>query len=187
MPDATTGWAAHYRFPEGVAPSSIRPVVPPIPTGMTALQPTSSSGLVQPDATAPSGWNRFCNWVAAARSHRVICLVGGIWMLNGFDLAFTLLSHKHGLLDEQNPFARSMLEQGELTVLLFKVGMVLIGSYPLLRFRHVRITELGAFVVLFAYALLAFRWSACLELYSTSISNPISLAELEATGALIGN
>lgn len=108
-------------------------------------------------------------------------------MLNGFDLAFTLLSHQHGLLDEQNPFARSMLEQGELPVLLFKVGLVLIGSYPLLRFRHVRITELGALVVLFAYALLAFRWSACFELYSASISHPISLAELEATGALIEN
>lgn len=154
---------------------------------MSVLQPTSSTTLLGPEATKPSGWSRFCHWAAAARSHRVICLVAGIWMLNGFDLAFTLLSHQHGLLDEQNPFARSMLERGELPVLLFKVGMVLIGSYPLLRFRHVRITELGALVVLFAYALLAFRWSACFELYSASLSNPISLAELEATGVLTGN
>jgi len=186
MTEAMATRATHYRFANAAVPTSIGSPLPPIPTNMSVLQPTSSSPLLPPDATTPSGWNRFCHWVAAARSHRVICLVAGIWMLNGFDLAFTLLSHQHGLLDEQNPFARSMLEQGELSVLLFKVGLVLIGSYPLLRFRHVRITELGALVVLFVYALLAFRWSACFELYSASISNPISLAELEAAGVLIG-
>ncbi len=45
------------------------------------------------------------HWVAEARSHRVICLVLGIWLLNGFDLAFTILSHEQGVLHEENPVA----------------------------------------------------------------------------------
>lgn len=114
----------------------------------------------------PTWWTRFAAWAAEARSHRVILLVGAIWLLNGFDLAFTLLSHQQGVLDEQNPFARQMLEQGVASIVLYKVGLVLIGSYPLLRFRTVRITELGTLVIVLAYATLAMRWSNCYELYS---------------------
>ena len=56
--------------------------------------------------------SRTAHWVAAARSHRVICLVFGIWLLNGFDLAFTVLSHEQGVLHENNPVARWLLQNG---------------------------------------------------------------------------
>ena len=97
-------------------------------------------------------WARCVHWVAEARSHRVILLVAAIWLLNGFDLALTLLSHQQGLLDEQNPFAKSMLERGVASVVLFKIGLVMVGSYPLLRFRTVRITELGTLVIVLMYS-----------------------------------
>lgn len=118
-------------------------------------------------------------WVAEARSHRVICVVMGIWLLNAFDLIFTLLSHRHGLLDEENPIARFVLGNGTLSIVLFKIGMVLIGSYPLLRFRRLRLAELAAYVVLAAYAFLAIRWSTCFELYSAVLPGHIDLAGLE--------
>ncbi len=129
-------------------------------------------------------WTRLIHWVVEARSHRVICLVGGIWLLNAFDLAFTLLSHEQGLLHEQNPVAKQMLEKGELSVMLYKIGLVLIGSYPLLRFRTARIAEMAAFVVLIAYAALAIRWSECYELYGLTFSNTASYADLTAVGAV---
>ena len=100
-----------------------------------------------------------------------------IWLLNAFDLTMTIMAHEHGLLDEQNPFAREMLEAGVLPIMLYKVGLVFLGSYPLVRFRRHRICELGALVVLAAYALLAVRWSTCYDLYSLAASDSVNLAE----------
>ncbi len=122
---------------------------------------------------------RFVAWVAGSRAHRVICLVMGIWLLNGFDLVFTLLSHRHGLLQEQNPVARLILGNGTSSIVLFKIGLVLIGSYPLLRFRRLRLAELAAYLVLAAYVLLAIRWSTCFELYSFALPGDVDLAGLE--------
>ena len=105
----------------------------------------------------------------------------GIWLLNGFDLIFTILAHQQGMLQEQNPIARLMLTYGTPSIVLFKIGLVFIGSYPLLRFRTARITELGTLVILVAYALLAVHWSECYELYAASISHDPNLAELNGS------
>ena len=63
----------------------------------------------------------------------MILLVLCIWLLNAFDLAFTVYAHQQGVLHEANPVARGMLEGGTVVIMLYKVGMVLIGSYPLMR------------------------------------------------------
>ena len=121
---------------------------------------------------------RVIEWIVEARSHRVICLVLGIWLLNGFDLAFTILSHDQGMLHEENPLARHMLAYGTASIVLFKIGFVLIGTYPLLRFRTARITEMGSFVILFAYAFLAVHWSQCYDLYSFTATHNVDMAEI---------
>jgi hypothetical protein len=112
------------------------------------------------------GLDRLALVLVESRSHRVICLVAGIWLLNGFDLALTLIAHHQGILQEQNPLASEMLERGTGWVTLYKVGLVLLGSAPLLYFRRARIAELGALVVLLAYATLAMHWSACYQMYT---------------------
>lgn len=122
--------------------------------------------------------NRLFKWAVHSRSRRVILLVLGIWLLNGFDLALTCLAHDQGVLQEGNPVARYFLARGTYGLVLFKVGLVLIGSYPLLRFRKARITELGTLVILVAYASLAFHWQECYELYSITAENNIHMAEL---------
>ena len=114
-----------------------------------------------------------------ARSHRVVCLVVAIWLLNAFDLTLTILAQKQGVLNEGNPLARGFLQQGPLTIGLYKIGLVLIGSYPLIRFRRARITEMGALVVLVAYASLAVHWSTCYELYTLSASDGFTVAEID--------
>jgi hypothetical protein len=118
-------------------------------------------------------------WAVKARSRRVLIIVGGIWLINAFDLTFTILSHENGILDEQNPVARHVLQQGTVSVALFKIGLVLIGSYPLLKFRRARITELGAVVVFVAYAALAFHWFDCFEFYSMTMPEGTSYADVE--------
>lgn len=174
----------------GAGSANPDPVIParaPVDTDSVSGSQTS----LLPDATgrqadlvglpvARGTWaTRFVAWAAASRDHRVICLVMGIWMLNGFDLVFTLLSHKHGLLQEQNPIARFMLGNGTSSIVLFKIGLVLIGSYPLLRFRRLRLAELAAYLVLAAYVFLAIRWSTCFELYAFALSGDIDLAGVD--------
>lgn len=147
--------------------------------------PTTSGSQLTPALAARTWHSRMLDWMVEARSHRVICLVASIWILNAFDLAFTIMSNDHGFLQEQNPVARHMLEQGTLPVVLFKIGLVLIGTYPLLRFRATRIAELGAYVVLLVYALLAVRWSACFELYALSTTHNLNYAEIERIQTLV--
>ena len=146
---------------------------------MSWCQTTPTVPALKPRGEPTHWWTRFIAWVAEARSHRVLCLVFGIWLLNAFDLMLTILSHNSGMLAEENPVARQMLQQGTPSVMLFKIGLVLIGSYPLLRFRTTRIAELGALVVLVAYAMLAVRWSNCLDMYTLTISNSANYADVE--------
>lgn len=134
--------------------------------------------MVQARARGADWWSRLVNWATNARAHRVICLVAAIWLLNAFDLALTILAQKQGVLHEGNPLAREFLQQGPLILACYKIGLVLIGSYPLLRFRRARITELGALAVLVAYATLAIHWSTCYELYTLSASDGFSVAEI---------
>jgi hypothetical protein len=118
------------------------------------------------------------DWAVEARSHRVILLVLGIWLLNAFDLAFTIIANQQGMLHEENPVARHILGYGTPSIVLFKIGLVLTGSYPLLRFRTARVTELGAIVILVAYAFLAMHWSECVELYAITISHGPNVADI---------
>jgi len=121
-----------------------------------------------------------CSLLAAGRAHRVICFIACIWVLNGFDLALTALAHRHGLLLEQNPVAHHLLEQGLPLLALYKLGLVALGSYPLVRFRRTGVSEAGAAVVLLLYAFVAVRWSACLDMYTVSTTARFSLAEFQA-------
>lgn len=147
---------------------------------MTVCQPTQQGTRL--GRRVARGWSiRAVSWISEARSHRVICLVCGIWLLNFFDLAFTLLSHQQGVLQEQNPLARQMLQNGAASIALYKVGLVLIGTYPLLKFRTARIAEMASMVVLLAYATLSIRWSACYDLYVAAFSGDMSVADLDLT------
>lgn len=122
---------------------------------------------------------RASEWLADARAHRVICLVVGIWILNAFDLSLTILAHNLGVLYEENPIAVGFLRDGTFAIMLFKIGLVLLGTYPFLRFRRTRIAELGSLVVMIVYAFLAVRWSACYELYTYSINSGYFIAEAQ--------
>ena len=147
--------------------------------GMDGCQSTPLPNELRSGSTARSDWLWFFDWVAASRAHRVICLIMGIWLINGFDLALTLLSAHDGLLVELNPIARHMLERGALPLILYKVGLVLIGTYPLLRFRHARIAELGALTCLALYAMLAVHWNDCYAVFTLSETSDTGWTEYE--------
>ena len=159
-------------------------MIPPADTaGMSSCFSTGSAGVPARPKTEADFWSRCVAWFVKARAHRVVCLVLGIWLINAFDLILTILSHEQGVLVEQNPFARHMLEQGVWSLILYKTGMVCIGSYPLLKFRTARIAECGALVILLSYAALAVRWSDCYDAYSVALSANPHLVELTSEAA----
>lgn len=140
-----------------------------------SLTPTVDAATFAPDGRGP--FTRALDWLADSRAHRVLCIVAGIWILNAFDLILTIFAHELGVLHEENPIAQEFLQGGTLSIMLFKIGLVLLGSYPLLRFRSARIAELGALVVMIVYAFLAIRWSTCYELYTLSVNTGFFFAE----------
>ena len=147
--------------------------------GMVGYQSTPLPKDLRFGAGGQSAVLRFFDWVAASRAHRVVCLIIGIWLINAFDLVLTLLSARDGLLVELNPVARHMLEQGSWPLALYKVGLVLIGTYPLLRFRHARIAELGALTCLALYAMLAVHWNDCYAVFTLTETSDAGWNEYE--------
>jgi hypothetical protein len=84
-------------------------------------------------------------------------LVMLLWIVSGFDLAFTLLAGRAGDFHEANPIAAGLVNRpGGL--ILYKVGMVAFASAVLLAFRRRRFTELCCGAVCAAYLGLSTLW-----------------------------
>ncbi len=143
------------------------------------------NSVIPPRMLTPSdldrrGWyRRAAEWATRSRGHRVICMMSGLWLINVFDLVLTLLAYEQGLLDEQNPIARHLLPMGVPVVVTFKVGLVLTGSIIFIRYRHHRLSELTAALMLIIYACVAVRWHLCYELYNLSSGLPVTNSEIE--------
>ncbi len=175
---AAVPFVNHYGNRTPPARASGRPTHNPIAMEMMLRQAIGTGGEV---TNAGGDWaTHVVAWFVGARSHRVLCLIAGIWLLNGFDLALTIMAHQQGLLSELNPLARRLLVDGPVWITLYKVGLVLIGTYPLIRFRTSRIAEMGALCVLLVYALLAVHWNTCYELYTLAHTNNVNWAEVQA-------
>ena len=93
------------------------------------------------------------------RSRRILSLLVLLWILNAFDLTYTILAHRIGGFFELNPFARMLL--GTVWgLVLFKLILVGGGSIILLRLRRHRLTELVCWGLCLIYTALAFTWMA---------------------------
>ncbi len=84
------------------------------------------------------------------RSRRVFWLLFGTWIINFFDLGFTLLAHEQGILTEMNPLAMHLLLIGPLPVVAFKLSTLALGT------AIVWLTRQHAFVerIVWGYAIL---------------------------------
>jgi len=93
------------------------------------------------------------------RPIRVGMLLVAVWVLNGFDLHFTLTAARLGPFIELNPVAAEMLNAGSgLAVTLYKVSLVAIGSAILWQYRYLRLSEIGCWMLVCMYAGVAIRW-----------------------------
>ena len=125
---------------------------------------------------------RTWTWIVAARSHRVLCLLAGLWVINVFDLILTRISYREGLLHEANPVAAVVLARGPGAVCFFKCVLVAIGSFILIRYRRRMLAEFTAASLLIIYAVVAVQWKWCYELYELAHTGSITNADLVQAG-----
>ena len=123
------------------------------------------------------------DWVTASRSHRVVCVLMGLWLINLFDLILTVLAHKQGVLDESNPVARFILPLGPTALAVFKVVLVGGSTAVLFRYRKRLIAEATATCMFAVYACVAVRWKLCYEMYALSTTTTTSPADPEQLDA----
>ena len=97
------------------------------------------------------------NAFSDARSRRVFSLLVLLWILNFFDLAYTIFAHEIGGFEELNPLARHMLNPS-WTLILFKVALVTNASVILLILRRHRIAEIACWCMCLVYTGLTFTW-----------------------------
>lgn len=97
-------------------------------------------------------------WLTRAR--RVLLAMAAVWVLNVFDLGFTLVESAHGHFVELNPIAASFLGHADHLLVAYKFGLLTFGTTILLLLRHHRMSELGCWMLLAAYVYVGVRWYA---------------------------
>lgn len=145
---------------------------------------TLSPALIEGGAPGPTCrrtlFRKFVNWVVQARSHRVLCLLSGLWLINGFDVVLTVLAHRQGMLHESNPIAAQLLPLGAFALLVYKVILVTFASTVLIIYRSRLIAEIAATGTLLIYTLVALQWRLCYEMYVLSNTGNPHIDDIEA-------
>lgn len=93
-----------------------------------------------------------------ARSRRVLYVLAAVWVLNVFDLQYTLIESPHQHFVEMNPVAARLLDRPPVFLVTYKTALVLVGSVILLKLRRYGAAEVGCWCVLAAYAMVALCW-----------------------------
>jgi hypothetical protein len=151
---------------------------------MTRL--TSSSPLYAVGVERRHTWDDFVRWLDSTRGQRVVWVLLGLWILNGLDLAVSLLAQEQGVLNaasECNPIAARVLSLGPLGLVSYKLLLVAGGTVPLLLQRKRLLAEIASTAALLVYAFVVVQWTVCFQ--SSEVQELLaainSLSELSAT------
>ncbi len=130
------------------------------------------------EMSSPTGGRRDSagfRWLV--RPRRVLLLLAAIWVLNVFDLGYTLLESTRQQFVEVNPLAAPLIHAPASALVAYKVTLVAIGSVLLLIFARHRTTEWACWFLLATYLYVGIRWSlyyAGLQRYSVDPLGEIS-------------
>ena len=118
---------------------------------------TSAAGASQGTAVSirPRLWNRF-RWLT--RPRRILLLLGAVWVLNVFDLGYTVLEATRHSFVEMNPVAAPLLAAPTYVLVIYKAALVAASSALLLVLRRHRVVEVGCWFLLAVYSCVAGRW-----------------------------
>ena len=93
------------------------------------------------------------------RPRRVLLLLAAIWVLNVFDLGYTLLESTRHQFVEMNPVAAPLIDAPARLLVAYKATLVVIGSALLLMFARHSTTEWACWFLLATYVYVGIRWS----------------------------
>ena len=92
------------------------------------------------------------------RPRRILLLLAAVWVINVFDLGYTLLESLHAAFVELNPVAAKLLGISPVAVVAYKMGLTGISSSILLCYRRHRVSELGCWFLLTVHLYVAICW-----------------------------
>ena|GEM_PF-4379162 len=138
-------------------------------------------GATQPPITTDrlgiQGRERFTDAVVGqflwlTRPRRVLLLLAAVWVINLFDLRYTLSESLHSAFHELNPLAASLLSRDPDLLIYYKFGLLFSSSVILLICRMTKVAELGCWVLLAAYSCVAVRWWSYFEQRIAAYADP---------------
>lgn len=116
------------------------------------------------------------------RPRRVLFILAAVWVLNLFDLHYTLLEAPQRHFRELNPVAAQLLCGPPHLLIAYKLLLVAIGSAIMLSLRNHRATELGCWLIFATYAFVGVCWQAyyahAMDLFDAPAASVPSLAAL---------
>ena len=80
-----------------------------------------------------------------------------LWVLNVFDLLFTMLAHQIGYFEEVNPLARGLLGS-PVALVAFKLAMLSFATGVFFVFRKRVLTEVACWCMTGTYIVLSVVW-----------------------------
>lgn len=111
-------------------------------------------------------WHRWYRLFRLRRPMRVLLLLAAVWIVNGFDLGFTLFARQTTWFTELNPAADWALRQGTAVAVLFKVLLVGTASAILWRCRRLALSEGLLWVFALMCVGLSLRWHNYFEFFA---------------------
>ncbi|MGD8453136.1 MAG: DUF5658 family protein [Phycisphaerae bacterium] len=98
-----------------------------------------------------------------SRAQRVLLVLLAVWILNVFDLGFTLHQARTLHFIELNPLAAKLLNHPPLVLFAYKFSLLGLGTAILAWLRRHAIAELGCWLLLASYLYVAVRWHVYYE------------------------
>lgn len=125
--------------------------------------------IARPAASAFTALAHVAQWPTRAR--RIACVLAAIWVLNAFDLCFTVTASDCRHFDELNPIARGLIGE-PLLLTVYKLLLLVPCTLIFAALRQRRIAELAAWLGLSVYTLVTLRWLAYYGHISMTLHDP---------------
>jgi hypothetical protein len=102
----------------------------------------------------------------------VLLVLAAVWIINVFDLGYTLLESLHSGFIEMNPVAARLIGSSPEVLVSYKTTLLAISSTILLIYRRYRVAELGCWFLLAVYLHVAICWWLYYEHRLASFDDP---------------
>jgi hypothetical protein len=116
-----------------------------------------------------SGWTTH---LRNGRAKRIGILLAIVWIAQICDLWFTIVAHRHGILNELNPLGLWALKHGTAVVAAYKVTLLAFGSAILWACRRRATSEYLLWLVAAASIGLSLRWNDYFAIYADCGPDP---------------